>query len=195
MEWSDSVEGLLSRYCDEAASREAMHRLCFYKKSSLLNFFRIPIICFSALSGSIQFLSKSFPDVEKHIITGTASLSIITSLLSAVMSYCKLAESMTKNEQALIEWQGFYNHIKHQLSLSRVEREAPDKFMEWVKTKYERLFELSPVISQKFINKTKQKIKKYGDPLFISPNYLNGLSHTHAYQVEFEDNTDDEKSI
>ena len=99
---------------------------------------------------------------------------------------------MTKNEQALIGWQNFFNHIKHQLSLERDQREAPDEFMLWVKNTYERLFELSPVISQKFINKTKQKIQKYGDNDFLVPNYLNGLSHTRAYpesdlEMKYED--------
>jgi len=158
-----------------------MHRLAFYQHKKWISYFQIPIIVCSALSGSIQFFSKSFPAVEEHIITGTASLSILTSLLSAVMSYLKIGERMTRNEQALIGWQNFYNHIKHQLSLSREQREAPDEFMGWVKNTYERLFELSPVISQKFINKTKQKIKKYGDGDFLVPNYLNGLSHTRAF--------------
>ena len=99
---------------------------------------------------------------------------------------------MTKNEQALIGWQNFFNHIKHQLSLEREQREAPDEFMLWVKNTYERLFELSPVISQKFINKTKTKIRKYGDDNFLIPNYLNGLSHTRAFNVEVREEKSDD---
>ena len=172
MVWNNSVELLLASYCDESAVRESMHRSAYYRYKKLLSCFQIPIICCSALSGSIQFLSKSFPTVENHIITGTASLSIITSLLSAVMSYLRVGESMTKNEQALVEWQSFYNHIKHQLSLARSQREDPDKFMDWVKTKYERLYELSPVISQKFITSTKRKIQKHADNRFMVPNLM-----------------------
>ena len=190
--WSTSVETLLSRYCDEAAARESMHRMAFYQHRRWISWFQIPIICCSALSGSIQFFSKSFPAAEEHIITGTASLSILTSLLSAVMSYLKIGERMTKNEQALIGWQNFFNHIKHQLSLEREQREAPDEFMLWVKNTYERLFELSPIISQKFINKTKAKIRKYGDQNFLVPNYLNGLSHTRAFpEADIEMKYDD----
>jgi hypothetical protein len=109
------------------------------------------------------------------------------------MSYLRVGESMTKNEQALVEWQSFYNHIKHQLSLERTQREDPHKFMDWVKQKYERLYELSPVISQKFINSTKRKIKKNADDRFMVPNYCNGFQHCQPYdennEEKFEENT------
>jgi len=193
MEWSNSVEKLLASYCDESCCRERMHRLAFYRYKKMLSLFQIPIICCSALSGSIQFLSSSFPAAKAHIITGTASLSIITSLLSAVMSYLKLGTSMSAHEQALNKWQSFFNHIKHQLSLSRSQREEADQFMQWVKTEYQQLFELSPIISQKFINQTKKKIKKHVDNGFKVPNYCNGMHATHAYESDsetmFEENT------
>ena len=170
-----------------------MHRLAFYRYKRMLSAFQIPIICCSALSGSIQFLSSSFPVAKNSIITGTASLSIITSLLSAVMSYLKIGTSMSSHQQALNKWQSFFNHIKHQLSLERSERENAEEFMQWVKTEYQQLFELSPIISQKFINQTKKKIQKHVTPEFHVPNYLNGMAHTHAYtedsETVFEENT------
>ena len=100
---------------------------------------------------------------------------------------------MSAHEQALNKWQSFFNHIKHQLSLERSQRENAEEFMQWVKTEYQQLFELSPIISQKFINQTKKKIRKHVDNGFKVPNYCNGLHATHAYQSDseevFEENT------
>lgn len=106
---------------------------------------------------------------------------------------------MSAHEQALNKWQSFFNLIKHQLSLSRSQRENAEEFMQWVKSEYQQLFELSPIISQKFINQTKKKIKKHVSDGFRVPNYCNGLSATHAYQSDsetvFEENTMDLETI
>ena len=189
--WSNSLENLLARYADEAQCREMLHRKSFYFHKKTLNCFQLPIIIFSAASGSLQFFSKSFPEIENRIITCTASLSIIVSLLSSVMSYLKIGENMTKNSISLGEWQNFYNTISHQLALSREEREEPQKFIDWVKTTYDRLQEISPVVSARFITKTKKKIRKIANDLFQTPNYLNGIFHTKIYREdeEFEDNS------
>jgi hypothetical protein len=198
MEWSDALETLLAKYCDESQVREALHRKAYYFYKKLLSWFQIPIIVGSALSGSLQFLSKSFPNIEDHMVTGTASLSIMVSLLSAVMSYLKIGESMTKNEISLVEWQNFHNTLQHQLSLRRHDRLEPEEFMKWVKSQYDRLFEISPVCNQKFITQTKKKIRKVASEQFQIPNYLNGFEHATIWREapdddeKFEDNSVEE---
>ena len=198
MIWSPSLEQLLAKYCDEAQVRESLHRRAYYSYKKLLTWFQIPIIVGSALSGSLQFLSKSFPEIENHMVTGTASLSIVVSLLSDVMSYLKIGESMTKNEISLVEWQNFHNTLQHQLSLRRHDRLEPEEFMKWVKSQYDRLFEISPVCNQKFITQTKKKIRKVASEQFQIPNYLNGFEHATIWREapdddeKFEDNSVEE---
>ena len=94
MQWTTPLEQLLSKYCDEAQVRHSLHRKAYYSYKKLLSCFQIPLICGSMLSGSLQFLSKSFPDIEHHIVTGTASLSILVSIGGAIMSYLKLNVSV-----------------------------------------------------------------------------------------------------
>ena len=198
MEWSDALESLLAKYCDESQVREALHRKAYYSYKKLLSWFQIPLIIGSALSGSLQFLSKSFPEIEGHLITGTASLSIVVSVVSAIMSYLKLGETMSKNEISLVEWQNFHNTLQHQLSLPRRDRLEPEEFMKWVKSQYDRLFEISPVCNQKFITATKKKIRKIGSTKFQIPNYLNGFEHATIWREapdddeKFEDNSVEE---
>ena len=191
MLWTTPLEQLLSKYCDEAQVRHSLHRKAYYSYKRLLSCFQIPLICGSMLSGSLQFLSKSFPDIEHHIVTGTASLSILVSIGGAIMSYLKLGESMTKNETCLVEWQAFHNQLAHQLALPRGDREDPEEYIASVKLQYDRMFEISPVCSQKFISATKKKIKKVASDAFQIPNYLNGFSHATVCREdeEFEDNS------
>ena len=120
----------------------------------------MPIIILSAASGSVQFLSKSFPAVEGLIVTCTASVSICVSIITAIMTYLKLGENKSKNEISAVAWQGFYNNICHQLNLARHLREESDTFLADVKQSYDRLFEISPICNRGFISQVKKSVRK-----------------------------------
>jgi hypothetical protein len=71
--------------------------------------------------------------------------------------------------------------------------------MKWVKSQYDRLFEISPVCNQKFISETRKKINKVASAQFQIPNYMNGFEHATIWRQtddekdeEFEDNSDDQ---
>jgi len=184
-EWNDDVENLLSRYSDEAMVLEKLNRLEYYKQKKRNNCFKLPIIIFSALSGSIQLLSKQFPSIEQHIITGTASLSIFTSILGSISAYLKLEERTGLHKRLNILWQTFHNKLKHILSLERGKRPPAKDCIEETINEYDRLIELSPIISKEITNTLKKKMKKSlpTDSDFRTPNYINGWSHTLPYNT------------
>ena len=192
MTWDISVEGLLQKYCDEAQTREALHRRSYYSYKKLTTCFNLPVIVLSCLSGSLQFLSKGYPDIEQYIVTGTASLSILTAVISAVSSYLKLGESKSKHEQSANAWLLFHNEVKHQLSLHRNKRQDAEEFLQNCKTSYDRLFELSPICSSEMITAIKKKIAAHANEEFQCPTYLNGFRHTEVYRADddsFEENS------
>ena len=192
MAWDASVERLLQKYCDEAQTREALHRASYYSYKKLTTCFNLPVIVLSCLSGSFQFLSKGYPEIEQHIVTGTASLSILTAIISAVGSYLKLGESTNKHEQSANAWLLFNNEVKHQLSLRRDRRQDADEFLQECKTQYDRLFELSPICSHSHIKAIKKQIAANATEEFVVPTYLNGFRHSEVYRVpddDFEDNS------
>jgi hypothetical protein len=191
--WDESVERLLQKYCDEAQTREALHRRSYYSYKKLTTCFNLPIIVLSALSGSFQFLSKGYPAIEQYIVTGTASLSILTAIISAVSSYLKLGESKSKHEQSANAWLLFHNELKHQLSLRRDLRQDPMEFLQTCKTQYDRLFELSPICSSGMIKAIKKKIKDNATAAFETPTYMNGFRHTGVYRVQ--DDSYEENSV
>ena len=191
MEWEESVETLLQKYCDESQVREALHRKAYYWYKRALTCFQLPIIILSALSGSMQFLSKSYPHLEGTIIIVTAGTSIGVSIISAVMTYLKLGEYKNKHEVSQVAWQNFYNTVKHTLSLSRDLRQDSSEFLQTVKASYDRLFEISPICNQGFIKAIKKKVRNATSPEFAIPCYLNGFRHTPVYGRgdEYEENT------
>ena len=157
MVWEISQEEVLRKYCDESQVREALHRRAYYWYKKALTCFQLPIIILSALSGSMQLLSKSYPSIESTIVTCTAGTSITVSIISAVMTYLKLGEFKTRHETSQIHWQNFYNTVKHELSLSRDLREDSTEFLQKVVASYHRLFEISPICNHGFIQAIKKK--------------------------------------
>ena len=195
--WHTSTERLLQRYGDESSLRESLHRKSFYAYKTRLSYFALPVIVLSVLSGSVQFMSKSYPAVENILVTCTGSVSILTAILSAVQSYLKLGESMSKHEAAEIAWQGLHNRIKHQLSLARKLREDAVKFLEQIQQEYSRLFELSPILDQEFISQVKASLRKKASPDLNIPNYLNGFAHTQVFDEwkDCQDNSSEDEKV
>ena len=191
MVWHESVERLLQKYCDEAQVRESLHRKAYYFYKRSLAWFQLPIIILSAASGSVQFLSKSFPKHEGTIVMGTATVSIAVSIITAIMTYLKLGENKSRNEISAGAWQGFYNTVSHQLNLTRNLREDPQKFLADVKQSYDRLFEISPICNRGFISDVKKLVAKNATDEFQVPCYLNGFKHTTVWlqDDEYEGNS------
>lgn len=146
----------------------------------------------SALSGSVQLLSKSFVEYESSIVTGTAFLSIGVSIISACLSYLKLGELKSKHEVSQIAWQNFHNSLVHQLNLAPEFREDPVDFIQEVRTTYQRLFEISPMLNRQLMQNVRKRVNKHATDAFIIPSYLNGFSHARIWRDDdsnFEDNS------
>ena len=184
MPWHESLEQLLQSYADESQAREALHRAAYDRYTSRSTCFQLPIIILSALSGSLSFMSKSYPQVEEIILSSTASISILVSIISAVSSYLKFGERKSLHQIAMGGWQALLNTIKHTLSLKRSLRPDAEEFALEIKTSYDRLFEISPPLEQHLITLIKTKVNKMAGPEYQIPTYLNGWSHTKVYREE-----------
>ena len=182
--WDVSAERLLQRYSDECSIREKLHRAGFYKNKRLFKALKLPVIVLSALSGSIALLSKSYPSVESTIVTGTAGLSILVSIISAVDTFLNPGGEMAKHGNAKHSWVDLENLINHELGLRRDLRVPAEEFLQTVRVRRDRLFEISPICAKDLIRKTKAKIKKHASDTFQIPAYLNGFKGATVYCEE-----------
>jgi hypothetical protein len=63
-----------------------------------------------------------------------------------------------------------------------------------VYSEYDRLYETSPILLDKFLKTVKKKLKRREVHGFILPFYMNGFQHVVSYADEpFEDNTEDDQ--
>ena len=147
------------------------------------------------MAGSGNFISEGYESfTKKYMILGIGIVSIITSILSAVQNFLKLAELSEANRMASLSWGKFFCRLKRQLSMQRDDRDGCHDYILSIFSEYDRLYETSPVLHTKFVSKIKKKLANIRG--VILPYYLNGFNHTRAYEEEaFENNTDDEKCV
>ena len=183
----------LQKYCDESQTRESFASQSYYHYKTLTTCFNLPIIVLSALKRQSSVFEQVVPQMWKS----TSSLAPVPKhpdcVLSAVASYLKIGESMSKHESSANAWLLFHNELKHQLSLARPRRQDADEFLTTVKSQYDRLFELSPICSNSMIGIIKKKIAAHATNSFETPTYLNGFRHTEVYTIpeeeEYENNS------
>ena len=199
VDWHESIESLFEEICDEAQLRSTLHMKQHLSYRSRNQWYTLPVVVLSVLSGSGNFISESFEKVlvKKYMILGIGLLSIFTSVISAISHHLKLAELSEANRIASLTWGKYYSRLKFQLSLQRKDRESCYDFMNSAFAEYNRMFEISPILLEKFIKHVKKKLKKRTfDNNFILPYYLNGFQHVRTYGNEvWEENTvEDEKA-
>tara|TARA_Y100000389_G_scaffold204338_1_gene256321 strand:+ start:933 stop:1664 length:732 start_codon:yes stop_codon:yes gene_type:complete len=164
-EWHKSNEVFFKSLGDEAQLQALCHMKSHEEFSKRSRHYQLPIIILSVICGSGNFVSTSFPDNQDNIILGVGVLSIITSIVSSIAQYLKLAEKSEAHRIAYVSWEKFYNNIRFQLSKRREEREELTNYMSSVTNEYQRLQEISPLLPDN-ISKTilwnKKKIIKQG---------------------------------
>ena len=187
--WDDSSEELLRRYADQCSILNRLHREAYHKSRRLYKCLKLPVIVLSALSGSLALLSKSYPNIESHIVTGTAGLSILVSVISAVSTFLNPGNQMSKHQVAKHSYTEVEEMIVHQLGLRRDLRIAAEEFLQDIKVRRQRLNEISPILSKELIHKAKVQIRKHAAPGFNVPRSLNGFSPTVIWREQWEENS------
>ena len=192
MFWDRDNETLLEELCDEAQLRNKLHSKIATWYSNRNKRYHLPIIIFSVLSGSGNFVSTQFPTIERYLILGIGCLSIFTSIISAVAQFLKLSELATEHRVSSLAWGKFFSTLRIQLQLKKADREDPREFLNTVVSDYKRLFEISPPLLKHFVDRMTKKVQKLVHNRFKMPFYANGFYGVRAFQEDqFEDNSDE----
>lgn len=158
--WHESNEVFFKQLGDESQLQAICHMNSHEYYSTRSRHYQLPIIILSVICGSGNFVSTSFPDNQDTIILGVGVLSIITSIISSVAQYLKLAEKSEAHRIASVSWEKFYNNIRFQLSKRREDREDIKNYILSTTSEYQRLQEISPLLPNEIVNKFRSKARK-----------------------------------
>lgn len=160
MHWHKSLENVLTQIGEECQYKAKIHRICYdyFNKRNIK--FQLPVIIFSVLSGSGNFVASNFPTIEKWMILGIGGLSMATSIISSIAQFLKLSQLSEGHRIAYISWEKFYTQIRIQMGLRRKFRAPAEDFYNNIVMNYNRLNEISPEIPVTFIKSMKSTNKK-----------------------------------
>ena len=197
MEWHISIESLLEELCDEAQLRNKLHQQHFHWYANRNTRYTLPVVVLSVLSGSGNFVAGHFPLVEKWLIIGIGCVSILTSIISAVSQFLKLAQLSENHRVASLAWGKFYSSMRNQLRLRVDDRTDPKEFLGSICSEYDRLYEISPPLLNRFVDRMTRKLQGMVTNRFKIPFYLNGYKHMQTFTLdhEFQDNSLDDQKV
>lgn len=189
MEWEESVENILSELGDEAQISAFLHKKAheYYSVQNIK--YQLPIIIFSAISGTGNFISSNFPDYSTIIILSVGGLSIFTSIISSVAQFLKVSQLSESHRISYLSWEKFHSNIKFQLNKRRASRENLKDFLSLIVPEYQRLKEISASIPN-HINDDVKRNKKNLKNMQV-PYMLNGFHPVVPFKEE-EQQSDDE---
>jgi len=204
MAWDEPTEDLLESLIDESQLRHRLHKRCYEHYDKYNKYWTLPIIILSIISGSGNFISQSFPGIEKIMVLSIGGLSVITSMISSIAQFLKLATLSEGNRIAMLSWGKFYSNIMFQISIRKRDRDDCKDFLNTIMGEVQRLQEISPNIPEYMIKKFRQEILDTLPIGFKIPPWFNGIRHFEAYNtpplspvrldIRQPDSIDDEKS-
>ncbi len=185
MEWDESVEQILSELGDEAQINAFLHKKSheYYNTQNIK--YQLPIIVFSALSGTGNFISANFPAYSEIIILSVGGLSIFTSIISSVAQFLKVSQLGESHRISYLSWEKFHSNIKFQLSKRRASRENLKDFLSLIVPEYQRLKEISASIPKHICDEVKRNKKNLKNMQI--PYMLNGFHPVVPFKEEDKD--------
>lgn len=186
LEWHESLELIFSELLDESQVRAFYHKKSheYYSKENIK--YQLPIIVFSAIAGSGNFISSTFPTVQQYIILGVGGLSIGTSIISSISQFLKLSQLSEGHRIAYLSWEKFYANIKLQLRRKKDDRDDIKDFMNNITSEYQRLKEISPEIPPHISCLIKKNRRMFNENGIQIPFIFEKFQHISAYNSEQE---------
>lgn len=192
--WKPEHEKILIDWADNALCYAYLYNKEFKRYKTLNLWFTIPIIIISTLTGTAAFAQSRIPEDYVHIyviIVGT--FNIFVGVISTIKNFLKISELNEAHRVANISWDKYYRNIKIEMTKSPTERVASGAMLKISKNEFDRLKDISPIISNKSIKFFKKKFKNNNitkpeicDKLVSTKNFLYTQDINEINNIELE---------
>lgn len=158
MEWSVEKENLLVEWCDIAQCYKWLNSSSHRTYTQMHEWFTIPAIVLSTLTGTASFAQLSFPvgvvNYSPYII---GTVTIFIGVLTTVQQYLKVTELKENYRISAILWDKYARNIRIELARAPDERMDARNFLKLTRNELDHLMETTPLISHKTVKKFKLK--------------------------------------
>lgn len=182
--WNHRLEEYFAHTGEKAHCLSWIHRKAEEMYSSKTVWIDLPVIILGTLNGAVSVGSDSLFGGSQYASIGVGVVALITAILSTIGSYFAWARRSEGHRIAGLNYAKLYRFLSVEMSLPRDERMTPTDLLKYVKTEYDRLSEISPLIPPSIIKLFRDKFdnnEKYAD--ISRPEDTNGLHAIVVYKA------------
>lgn len=178
--WNARLEEYFANTGEKANCYCWLHKKSEEMFSNRSVFIDLPVIILSTLNGAVSVGSDTLFGSSQWSSVGVGVVALITAILSTVGSYFSWSRRAEGHRISSLNYAKLYRFLSIEMSLPRDERMSPNDLLKYVKSEYDRLSEISPLVPSGIINIFREKFsdKKYED--ISKPEDTNGL---HAITI------------
>ena len=172
--WSDLLEDHFKKTAERAYGLSLIHKMAEARYSHLRSIVELPLIILQVINGAASVGSGSLFDDPKFASIGVGAVAILGAIISAIGSYFKWGARTEGHRISSIQYGRLHRWLVVNLGLPREERPPAVEILKFVRTEYDRLQEISPLVPPQIVVAFQTKYgKKY--PGVALPSECNGL--------------------
>lgn len=157
--WENHHEGIFIDWADKAACYKWLHERSHLKYHKKRNYYTIPVIILSTLTGTANFALERIPKDYQAVTTLViGSLNIISGIITTISQFLKLNELTESYRVAAISWDKFHRSVRIELIKAPEERVDVSYFMKINRDEFDRLMETSPSIDNDILESFKKSL-------------------------------------
>jgi hypothetical protein len=181
--WNHRLEEYFCHTGEKAHCYSWLHKKAEELYSNRTVVIDLPVIILSTLNGAVSVGSDSLFGGSQFASIGVGIVALLTAILSTIGSYFAWARRAEGHRISALNYAKLYRFLSIEMSLPREERMSPNDLLKYVKTEYDRLSEISPLVPPSVVDLFRARFSdaKYAD--ISKPEDTNGLHPIVVYKL------------
>ncbi len=149
--WKKEQELLLKKWANKAICFKVMHDRSMQKYWCLNNWFNIPIIIISTITGSTNFVVPSLERYQDLLMFIIGAFNIFSAILVSISTFLGNSQKIESHKLASISWDKVVRKIQIELAKKRNDRIEAKLFIKYITDEYDHIIHISPIIPNDII--------------------------------------------
>lgn len=182
--WNTTLERYFIETGEKACGYSWLHKRAEEKYSGATIYIDLPCIIIGAINGLISVGSKQIFPGDDYASIYIGVISLFVSLLNTINSYFSWSRRAEGHKISSLNYAKLHRFISIELALPRNERMSAPDLLKYVKSEYDRLSEISPLIPPGIIGLFKYHFSKVSN--ISIPEDCNGLHSVRLFESSLQ---------